>query len=507
MTRLAFLRFNPGVEAAEQCLPTSLLPADLPAFNPDCPGCHALLKILQAQAAQIAALTARIEQLEARLNQNSQNTSRPPSTDGPATPRLLAQKPSGRRRGGQPGHRGAHRDLKPLECVAEVVDHVPTHCAHCRAPLSAGQTETDPAPIRHQVTELPPLVCVTTEHRLHSRTCPHCRRRAWADLPAGVPRGAVGPRLQAVCSLLTGGYGLSRRATQELLRDLLGEELSLGTLSSLEAATAAALSAPYQEVAQAVAQAERVNVDETRWFEAHRLSWLWLAATEQISLFRIDASRSREAFERLVPPLVEGQQRTVTADRYSAYCHLVGAQWQICWSHLKREFVGWSESTGKAAVLGKKALAATQRLFARWYQVRAGELPYAVLAASLQPVRERLRRTLAQAAASEHWRVEGPARHLLKHFESLWTFTRVAGVEPTNNHAERVSRRGVLWRKRSFGHQSESGRAFVERLLTVVGSLRLQGRNVLTYLEQACRAALSNSPPPSLLPQPAASPP
>ena len=84
--------------------------------------------------------------------------------------------------------------------------------------------------------------------------------------------------------------------------------------------------------------------------------------------------------------------------------------------------------------------------------------------------------------------VEGPARHLLKHFESLWTFARVEGVEPTNNHAERELRRGVLWRKRSFGHQSERGRAFVERLLTVVGSLRLQGRNVLAYLEEACRA-------------------
>src|SRR5206468_1156756 len=100
-----------------------------------------------------------------------------------------------------------------------------------------------------------------------------------------------------------------------------------------------------------------------------------------------------------------------------------------------------------------------------------------------------------------------PARHLLKHFASLWTFTLWEGVEPTNNHAERVLRRGVLWRKNSFGHQSETGRAFVERLLTVVGSLRLQGRNVLAFLEAACRATLTGQPPPSLLPHPVGSPP
>jgi transposase len=388
--------------------------------------------------------------------------------------------------------------------VAEVSEEVPTHCAHCQTPLPAGQREADPPPLRHQVTELPPVVCVTTEYRLHARTCPHCRRRTWAELPAGVPRGVVGPRLQAVCALFTGGYGLSRRATQALVHDLLGEAFSLGTLSALEAATAAALSAPFQQVAEAVAQAPRVNADETRWWEAHRLAWLWLAATETLTLFRIEPTRSRAAFERLLPPLLPEQRRTVTSDRYSAYCHLVGEGWQICWSHLEREFTGWTESTGRAAALGKETLAVTRRVFTRWHQYRAGELSHALLGFYLEPVKERLRDVLKEAAASRHWRVEGPARHLLKHFESLWTFARVAGVEPTNNHAERVLRRGVLWRKNSFGHQSASGRAFVERLLTMGGSLRLQGRNVLAYLEEACRASLTGRGAPSLLPHPAA---
>jgi transposase len=489
------------VTPAPQTLSLGNIPPALrEAVDPNCPGCQALLGFFSTQ---LAALTQRVEQLEAQANQNSANSSRPPSSDPPSAPPRRSPPVAGRKAGGQPGHRGVTRKFKPLEAVAEVVETFPSHCAHCQTSLPTGAGEDDPPARRHQVVELPAVVCVTTEYRLHARTCPACRRRTWAQWPAGVPRGAAGPRLQAVGSLLTGGYGLSRRATQALVRDLLGEEFSLGTLAAWEAATAAALSAPYQQVAEAIAQAPRVNADETRWAEAHRLAWLWLAATETLALFRVDPSRSREALERLLPKRAEGQPRTVTSDRYSAYCHLVGEEWQICWSHLQREFTGWSESTGRAVSLGEAALAATRRVFDRWHQYRAGQLSHAMLTSSLERVKERLREVLQGAAASRHWRVEGPARHLLKHFASLWTFTRVAGVEPTNNHAERALRRGVLWRKRSFGHQSESGRAFVERLLTVVGSLRLQGRNVLSYLEEACRAPLTGRGAPSLLPHPA----
>src|SRR5262249_36763529 len=246
----------------------------------------------------------------------------------------------GGREAGHPANRGTTGALRPLELVAEVVEEVPIHCAHCQTPLPAGESEADPPPMRHQVTELPPLVCVTTEYRLHARTCPACRRRTWAKLPSDVPHGVIGPRLQAVASLLTGGYGLSRRATPDLIRDLLGEVLSRGTVSAREANPAKALAAPYQEVATAVAGAPQLNVDETRWFEAHRLAWLWLAATDQLAFFRVDGARSRDAFERLLPPRVGEPPRTGTSDRYSAYCHPIGAEWQLRWHPLEREVTG-----------------------------------------------------------------------------------------------------------------------------------------------------------------------
>jgi transposase len=390
-----------------------------------------------------------------------------------------------------------------------VVEQIPSHCAYCQGPLPQGMTETDPAPQRHQVTELPTIVCTTTEYRLHARTCPACARRTWAQLPEGVPRVWVGPRLQAFCALLTGRYHLSRRAAKEFLQELFGEELSLGSLCALEAQTSAALEAPYQQVAEAVAASPAVNVDETRWQQGKQRAWLWLAATGQLARFRIDPSRSRAAFEALLPPDPgrrengSSVERTVTSDRWSAYTHLSGEAWQICWAHLARDFQGLADRRGKARPIGEAALAEVRSLFGLWHQFRRGEIERAMLQEALQPVQERLRQVLEAADRSGHYEAGGLARNLLQHWESLWTFTRREGVEPTNNHAERALRRGVLWRKNSFGNQSAGGRAFVERLLTVVGSLRLQGRGVLEYLEAACRAALLGVPAPSLLPNPA----
>jgi transposase len=465
--------------------------------DPECPGCS----VLRAEVAELRGLVA---ELQARLGRNSSNSSRPPSSDAPrsrlASPPDRSAGTSGRQPGGQPGHRGTTRDLKPFEALAELVECVPIHCAHCEAALPQHASEDDPHPRRHQVADLPPVVVETVEYRLHARTCPHCRQRTWANLPEGVPSGAHGPRLQAIGALLTGAYRLSRREARELLRDLFGEEVALGTISSLEASTATALSAPYRQVAAALAQAEAANVDETRWWEKHHLSWLWLAATPKLALFRLEAHRSREAFERLLPPPSPGQARTVTTDRYSAYAHLSGDQRATCWSHLKRDFTGWKDAGGAAAPLGKRALELTRQLFECWHALRDGEIGRALLCERLQPVQAAFRELFQQARASGHWAVAGPAGQLIKHWETLWTFARVEGVEPTNNHAERALRRAVLWRKGSFGHQSEQGRSFVERMLTAVTSLRLQRRNVLTYLETALRAALTGAAPPSLLP-------
>jgi transposase len=220
------------------------------------------------------------------------------------------------------------------------------------------------------------------------------------------------------------------------------------------------------------------------------------------TLFRIDPKRSRVALERSLPPVAAGRERTVSSDRHRAYLHLQGRERQVCWSHLARDFQALAEMRDEAKAIGEAALEQTRQLFRLWHTCRRGEIDRPERAKRMRPVQAKLARLLRHTRDSGHWKAAGLGRDLLRHWKSLFTFVSVAGVEPTNNAAERAIRPAVLWRKRSFGHQSERGRAFVERMLTVVGSLQ-QGRKVLEYLEGALRAyAEGKEAPPLVVPSP-----
>lgn len=469
------------------------------APNPECPGCQALqARVAQLEAQQLL-LQSQLARLEARLSQDSKNSSRPPSSDLPAAhKRPPKPAPSGRKPGGQPGHKGNTRFLKPTHDCHEVVSFFPESCAHCHAPLSTEPSPNAPEPRRHQVLDLPPVLIRTTEYQCHARCCPNCESVTFAALPPEVPTGIVGPRLQAVCALLVGRYRMTRRSLQEWLLQAGGEALSLGCVSALEARTAAALAAPYEAARQAIARAKRLNADETPWREGAEKAWLWAAVSEWIVCFLVSESRSREAFHGLVP---FDPSRTVTCDRYSAYQHLVGDQRQVCWAHLLRDFTALAQTSSPERAIGAGLVLATKELFALWYRYRTGEIDRSALQEAMQPVQERVRTLLLEGGASQHWKAGPLGAELLKQWESLWTFVRISGVEPTNNAAERAVRPGVLWRKISFGNRGAGGRAFVERMLTVVGSLRLQGRGVLDYLEGAIRAWQEQREPPNLVPE------
>jgi len=309
----------------------------------------------------------------------------------------------------------------------------------------------------------------------------------------------VGPRVQAVAALLSGACRLPRRQTQALLADLFGVGLSLGTLCALEADTARALAAPYAELASEVPRVSVVGVDETSWKEAGTLHWIWTAVTKQFAFFHVDRHRSRAVFQALLPEAA-GTGPVVISDRYSAYGHLPPERRSLCWAHLARDFRAAEERGGIDAVVGRWVLEVFGKVLAPWHRYRAGELTRAAFLAEIQARQQELRAPL-------HWGAEHGSRKtrtlcaaLLDQWSSLWTWLEVAGGEPTNNAAERALRPAVLWRKSSFGHQSETGEQFVERMLTAVTTLRLQGRNVWHYLVATCEAARQGASAPSLLP-------
>ena len=445
---------------------------------------------------RIAQLEQRVNELEARLNRHSGNSSQPPSQDPPQAPKHRREK-SRRHPGGQPGHQGNHRQMAPPEKVNKIVEHRAETCPHCRSALQYAAAGPAPAVERHQVWELPEIQPVITEHRLSAGWCPHCQTWVKPDLPAEVGRSAFGPRLQAWVAILTGRFRQSRRQVVELLRELCGVSLSLGSIQSLCEETSEALAVPYQEAKAAVAQAETAHLDETGWQEKGNRRWLWVAVTKLTTVFLVSGSRGRQALRELIGESFEG---ILHSDRWGAYNIVDPLQRQLCWAHLKRDFQALSERKTRAGPLGKWGLKETERLFAAWHGYQADEITWAEMQWQLVPVRTRLGRLLRLGVSCGDPKAEALCRNLLKLWPALLTFAMVPGAEPTNNRAERALRGAVLWRKGCFGNQSDNGSRFTERILTTVATLRQQNRNIVEYVVAAIQAHRTGQLAPSLLP-------
>lgn len=474
--------------------PLAALPLDVWERTPS--EAQAYIQALEMRLATFEAMVHTLQEhvrtLEEQLKQTSRNSSRPPSSDPPQSQRPRRPR-STRRRGGQPGHPGQTRPLIPVDNVDAVVVLKPDQCRGCQAPLLGD----DPTPFRHQVIEMPPLKPVITEYQWHQLRCPDCGETTRAPWPEGVPSGTYGPRVQATVSLCTGAYRLSKRTTQQMMDDVFGVPMSVGTISQLERATAGALGAPVEEARTYVHAQEVAHLDETSWRQGEKRAWLWVAVTSLVTVFVVRLSRSGQVARELLGEAFAG---ILVTDRYSAY-NWYPVRWrQLCWAHLLRDFAAMRDRGGRSAELGAALLAQAHQMFIWWHRVCEGTLKRLTFRAYMSPLRREVERLLEAGSRSGVPKTAGTCQDILKRREALWTFVQVAGVEPTNNAAERSIRPGVLWRKSSFGTQSEEGSRFVESMMTVVSTLKQQQRNVLAYLIAACEAALRGETAPSLLP-------
>jgi transposase len=447
---------------------------------------------------EITALQGRLTDLQARLRRNSTNSSKPPSSDSPK-PKRPGKPGTGRSPGGQPGHPPHQRELLPPDQVDHIVQlPAPTQCRGCHQELLGEQQ----APYRHQVVEVPPIKPVVTEYQCQAITCAHCGARNQAELPPEVANTVFGERLSALISLLVGEYRLSVRQTQELLSEILGVKISLGGIHDREQEMSQALETPVAEAEEQIRHERVVNMDETSWFEGRieggkRRVWLWLAATALISVFKISTSRGGEVARAL---LGEDFSGFLISDRWGGYNWVDPTQRQLCWSHLTRDFQGFIDRGGEGARLGQALMDERDRMFMWWKQVKDGVLSHRMFKRLMKPVEQRVGALLREAAQCSDQTVARSAAQLIKLECALWTFVHTEGVEPTNNLGERLERHGVLYRKISYGTQSPEGSRFIERILTAVGTLKLQGRNVLGFLTDVIHAYRRGLPPPSLLP-------
>jgi transposase len=464
--------------------------------TPGCAECQRRHRELDAALRRIAELEALVQELRIRLDRNASNSSIPPSANPPGAPRPVIKARSRRKRGGQPGHPGYFRRRLPPDRVDAVVDHVPERCAACHTPLPEEASPGDPEPTWHQLAEIPDPAVIVTEHRGHARICPNCGEVTRAAIPGPIAAHVIGPRLAALMSYLVGRHHLSRRGVQEFVEDALGVPVSLGTVGALERQTAAALAAAHDEAGEAVRTAPARNVDETGWKQAGQKRWLWAAATATVAFFVIHARRNWEGLKALLGEAITG---IVCSDRWGTYNRLPPEQRQVCWAHLDRDFRKCVDRGGEAATIGRAGQEASENLFAAWWDFRQRKIDRERLQAVLDPVAGAFRAALERGCGCADTKAATFCENLLALYPALWLFAACEGVEPTNNHAERIVRGGVLWRKNAFGSQSEGGCRFAERMLTVAQTLRLRHRSVLTYLEQAIAAHRNGEPAPKLL--------
>lgn len=452
----------------------------------------------EAQAAILAAfasLEKRIAELEARLNQNSTNSSKPPSTDPPAVKvkRRPPVPPSGRQRGGQPGHKRHSRALVPPEQIRETFEVKPSQCQGCGSAIQGD----DPEPVRHQVAEIPPICLDVVEYRLHRLACSCCGTVTRAELPASAPADPFGPRLRAILAVLAGSYRLAKRPIQQLASDLFGLDVSLGMISKLERRAAEVLEPVVAEVAAAIVAAPSAHIDETSWAEANEKAWLWVGLADDLTAFTIADNRGAGVARSI---LGTDKAKVVISDRFPSYDWI--QQHQYCWSHLRRDFQAMIDRRDGGSAVGSELLEFSNRLFHRWHFYLNGKMARSTFLGYARPIRWGVRQALGRGGSCSSGKTAATCRMLLEGEEHLWTFLKVPGIEPTNNVAERALRHAVLWRKSSGGTASRWGSRFVERVLSVAATCRQQGRNVLEFLTECFEARQLSRPMPSLLPRP-----
>lgn len=454
---------------------------------------HELLGVVGGLQEMVGQLQGRVAQLEEAVGKNSQNSSKPPSSDGPGVKKAAAKGKGQRQRGGQKGRVGKGRSLKAASEVSRLVISKPTSCQGCGS-LLMGE---DPQPQRHQVGEVPVIAPEIIEYQLHPLTCFHCGQPNQGEWPREMPPGSFGPRTQGLVSYLSGRFHLSKRDISELMAAVFQVEIRVGSVPAQERQVSQALADAVIEAQAYVQQQAAVNTDETSWRKAGQRQWLWTVATPLVTVFLIVASRGATGAKQLLGQAFAG---ITGSDRWSAYNWLDPRQRQLCWAHLVRDFQAFVERKGESAIIGQLLLKQTALLFDLWYRVRDGTLSQADFQVAMQPIRREVTALLQLAAYINHPQTAKTCANLLALQAALWTFVDNPGVQPTNNAAERALRRAVLWRKRSFGSQSDDGLRFAERILTTVTTLRQQHRNVLDYLTAACHAQHLGLPAPSLLP-------
>jgi transposase len=418
-----------------------------------------------------AALEKRVEELEKRLNKNSNNSNKPPSSDNPFKEKPKKKKKSKskkkkRRKGFQ------QKMLEPTE----VENIIPELC------ICGNKHFDNTSPYyTHQVIELPEIKMEVTHFVLHKGQCPCCGKVNKAVVP-NEHRTGFGPRLSAMIAQMAGNMGDSRTLIQDYCSSVLGFHISLGAIQKVIDRASEAIKPHYESIANEARDASVNYIDETSHRLKEKLQWLWVMTNTAVAFFMIHPNRSREAFLALV----KDWTGILVSDGYGVYRKWV-RQRQTCLAHLIRKATDLSESVNPdIANCGKWAKAELQRLCSMAHSPPTQGQWNAFYARLIRLI------SIYEDRQDDAGRF---VRRLLREIECLWTFLIEEGVAPTNNHAERMLRFAVLWRKRSYGTRGEKGNRWVERILSLRQTCRLRNKKTYPVLVEAMRAYFKKQSP------------
>jgi len=416
----------------------------------------------------------RITALEERLNKNSKNSSKPPSSDrkGNSNNDDKEQKKT---------RPGANRTL----LSPEQIDHFHT-CKLDSCPCCGSNRLVDQGqPLILQQVELPEVKAIATQFDCTKYACASCGEESIADLPKGVPNSAFGPRLMALIATLTGVFHLAKRDAMQLVQDLYGVRISEGSIINVEERVATALNEIYERIHRHVMSSVLPkHFDETSWRNKGKNHWVWVASTSNATCFRIDANRSKEAFQRFAGTLGEAP---IITDRYSAYTDLENPH-QYCLAHLIRDFRKYAQRDGLDREIGKALEKELQQICRTQREFRQGEISQRSRDARFRHQKKRLDEHLIDGLANGTDELSGLCDRLYDEMHKLWTFSKFTNEDPTNNLAERDLRKLVLWRKKSYGTRSTRGQRFVERISTIAETVRKARDNILAFITKAVLA-------------------
>ena len=319
-------------------------------------------------------------------------------------------------------------------------------------------------------------------------------------MPEEANKSAYSADIAALVVTLTGLFQMSRRMTKLFIEEVTGIPMSVGSVSNMEKEMTHAAVPVMEEIEKAAQSAPNGNVDETGiGMKNSDQGWLWVLVTGCAVLFRLYSGRGQEWASKLLGSFAG----ILTSDRWSGYNHYPSDKRQLCWAHLIRDFRSMCASGPEGEAIGKSLLKAAREMFRMWHRLKKWKknqekqgihVSMTVFESQMKAIRCRIKALLEEGAK----RGVPKCKTILKVEPLLWTFTREKDIEPTNNAAERAIRPAVLWKKRSFGVESERGAQYVESMLSIWATSRRNGVSAIAFLKELIHSYRTNSRTPSI---------